>query len=172
MLEESALGICTKHLVLHLVRQEQCVRHQRKMSTSSNKVETFEIEFDREPAVYREGDNITGKVNVTLNEEIKLRSKCYFALPCFFINKAPGDGIFFDLWNKKLRLYLVYLRTRRVDLCYQRVFQCCHRNFSWWKSLGNRIMELTVLELIPKTRVKHMDLLCCQCFFTKTESEK
>ena len=45
------------------------------MSTCSSKVETFEIEFDRDPAVYREGDNITGKVNVTLNEELKFRSK-------------------------------------------------------------------------------------------------
>ena len=83
MLDESALGFFTKYLVLHLVGQDPCVHHQRKMSTSSNKVETFEIEFDREPAVYREGDNITGKVNVTLNEEIKLRSKCYFALLYF-----------------------------------------------------------------------------------------
>ena len=96
MLDESALGLCTQHLVLHLVGQDPCVRHQRKMSTSSNKVETFEIEFDREPAVYREGDNITGKVNVTLNEEIKLRSKCYFALPYFFINKSPDDGTLCD----------------------------------------------------------------------------
>ncbi len=48
---------------------------ETRMSTASSHVEIFEIDFDRNPAVYREGDYVTGKVNVSLNEDLKLRSK-------------------------------------------------------------------------------------------------
>ena len=108
LLDESTVGLCTEQLVLQLIAQDQCVRHQRKMSTSSTKVETFEIEFDREPAVYREGDNITGKVNVTLNEEIKLRSECYFALPCFSQISA-GRWDLDKLWSSAMYVISVQL---------------------------------------------------------------
>ncbi len=44
-------------------------------SPSHNKVLTFEIEFSREQAVYREGDNVTGKVKVDLKEDLKIQCK-------------------------------------------------------------------------------------------------
>ncbi len=44
-------------------------------STGSSKVEVFEIEFDRDPAVFREGDTVTGRVSLLLNEQLKLRSE-------------------------------------------------------------------------------------------------
>ncbi len=44
-------------------------------SPSHNKVQTFEIEFSREQAVYREGDNVTGKVKVDLKEDLKIQCK-------------------------------------------------------------------------------------------------
>ena len=61
-------------------------------SPSHNKVQTFEIEFSREQAVYREGDNVTGKVKVDLKEDLKILCK-YIKLPLILSRARGGVSI-------------------------------------------------------------------------------
>ena len=46
--------------------------------SSKVSVEVFEIIFDKEQAVYREGDTVSGHVKLVLTEEIKLKGNQVF----------------------------------------------------------------------------------------------
>ncbi len=42
------------------------------------KVELFEVIFDNDQAVYKEGDNVTGKVKMEANEDLKVKCKLIY----------------------------------------------------------------------------------------------
>lgn len=41
------------------------------------KVDLFEVIFDNDQAVYREGDNVTGKVKLEIKEDLKVKCKLF-----------------------------------------------------------------------------------------------
>lgn len=58
---------------------EQCFWILTTVMTGSENVESFDINYDRQLAVYREGDMVTGKVSVVVKEELKLKCKLLYS---------------------------------------------------------------------------------------------